>query len=494
MNYSSIRRIMGLILQFEAAFLLLPCATALIYRETEGLAYLAVAVVCAVLGTLLVYFNRNNETYYTKEGFVAVALSWIVLSVFGAAPFVLSGDVASYTDALFETISGFTTTGASALTSVEDLSHASLMWRSFTHWVGGMGVIVFILAVMPMTGGYNMHLMKAESPGPSVGKLVPKIRQTAMILYGIYFGMTVIECILLLLAGMSPFDALCLTFGTAGTGGFAVKNSGLFEYTMLQQGIITVFMIAFGVNFNFYYYLLLGKTWEAKKQAFRMSEVKAYLGIILFCILSIAWNIRGYFGSFFEAVHHSAFQVGSIITTTGYATADFNLWPQYSRNLLVLIMFIGACAGSTGGGMKVSRVLILLKSAKQEILHFIHPRRVSVIKLDGKAVDKETVRGVNVYLAAYMLIFVVSVVLITMFDKGSLETIITSVVATFNNIGPGLDAVGATGNYNAFLPVTKYILMFDMLAGRLELFPMLVIFVPSIWIPSRKKKKNGGLQ
>ena len=353
-----------------------------------------------------------------------------------------------------------------------------------------MGVIVFILAIMPMTGGYNMHLMKAESPGPSVGKLVPKIRQTAMILYGIYFGMTVFECILLLIAGMSPFDALCLTFGTAGTGGFAVKNSGLFEYTMAQQGIITFFMIAFGVNFNFYYYLLLGKTWKAKKQAFRMSEVKAYLGIILFCILSIAWNIRGYFGSFFEALHHSAFQVGSIITTTGYATADFNLWPQYSRNLLVLIMFIGACAGSTGGGMKVSRVLILLKSAKQEILHFIHPRRVSIIKLDGKAVDKETVRGVNVYLAAYMLIFVVSIVLITMFDQGSLETIITAVVATFNNIGPGLDAVGATGNYNAFLPVTKYILMFDMLAGRLELFPMLILFVPSIWVPEKRRKNR----
>ena len=477
MNYSSIRRIMGLILQFEAAFLMLPCATALIYREKEGLAFLAVAAVCAVLGTLLVYFNRNNETYYTKEGFVAVALSWVVLSVFGAAPFVLSGDVASYTDALFETISGFTTTGASA---------------SFTHWVGGMGVIVFILAIMPMTGGYNMHLMKAESPGPSVGKLVPKIRQTAMILYGIYFAMTVIECILLLLAGMAPFDALCLTFGTAGTGGFAVKNSGLFDYTMVQQGIITFFMIAFGVNFNFYYYLLLGKTWQAKKQAFNMSEVKAYLGIILFCILSIAWNVRGYFGSFFEALHHSAFQVGSIITTTGYATADFNLWPQYSRNLLVLIMFIGACAGSTGGGMKVSRVLILFKSARQEVLHFIHPRRVSVIKLDGKAVDKETVRGVNVYLAAYMLIFVASVVLITMFDKGSLETIITAVVATFNNIGPGLDAVGATGNYNAFLPVTKYILMFDMLAGRLEIFPMLVIFVPSIWVPEKRRKGRGG--
>ncbi len=490
MNYGSIRRFLGIVLRFEAAFLLLPAITGLVYRETAGLSYLAAAFLCVVVGTFLSFYRADRGPFYTKEGFAGVALSWIVLSMFGALPFVFCGDIPSYTDALFETISGFTTTGASILTDVGALSHASLFWRSFTHWVGGMGVIVFILAIMPLTGGYNMHLMRAESPGPSVGKLVPKIRETAMILYKIYFGITVIEIILLLLAGMPLFDSLCLTFGTAGTGGFAVRSSGFADYTVLQQAIITVFMILFGVNFNAYYFLLLGKTWEARKEAFRMSEVKGYLGIIAFCILTITWSIRGFYDNILLAFHHAAFQVGSIITTTGYATADFNLWPQYSRSLLVLIMFIGACAGSTGGGIKVSRILLLVKSVKQEVLHFIHPRAVSTIKLDGKSVDKETVRGVNVYLAAYALIFVVSLLIITMFDDQDLETVFTAVAATLNNIGPGLAAVGPMSNYYHLLPVTKYVLMFDMLAGRLELFPMLILFVPAIWKPGRNRKRR----
>ena len=486
MNYGSIRRFLGMVLRFEAAFLLLPSIVALIYMEKAGLYYLLTAVLCFGVGTLLQLVRSDKGAFYTKEGFVGVALSWIVLSAFGALPFVLCGDIPSYTDALFETISGFTTTGASILNDVGALNHCSLFWRSFTHWVGGMGVIVFILAVMPLTGGYNMHLMRAESPGPSVGKLVPRVRDTALILYSIYFGMTVIQCILLMICGMPVFDALCITFGTAGTGGFAVRSSGFADYTVLQQAIITVFMILFGVNFNAYYFLLLGKTWKEKRSAFQMSEVKAYFGIIAFCIVTITWSIRGFYGSILMSFHQAAFQVGSIITTTGYSTVDFDQWPQYSRSLLVLIMFCGACAGSTGGGIKVSRILLMLKTVKQEVLHFIHPRSVSTVKLDGKAVDKETVRGVNVYLAAYCMIFVISLLVITMFDNQDLVTVFTSVAATFNNIGPGLNAVGPMANYGHLLPVTKYVLMFDMLAGRLELFPMLLLFVPSVWKVKRR--------
>lgn len=486
MNYSIIRRTTGLVLKFEAIFLLLPALTGFLYGEREGTIYFALAAAYFAIGFLINLKGDTDTEFYTKEGFVSVALVWLVISLCGALPFVLCGDIPNYSDALFETISGFTTTGSSILSDVEALSHASLFWRSFTHWVGGMGVIVFILAVMPLTGGYNMHLMRAESPGPSVGKLVPRVRDTALILYSIYFGMTVIQCILLMICGMPVFDALCITFGTAGTGGFAVRSSGFADYTVLQQAIITVFMIMFGVNFNAYYFLLLGKTWKERKAAFQMSEVKAYFGIIAFCIVTITWSIRGFYGSILMSFHQAAFQVGSIITTTGYSTVDFDQWPQYSRSLLVLIMFCGACAGSTGGGIKVSRILLMLKTVKQEVLHFIHPRSVSTVKLDGKAVDKETVRGVNVYLAAYCMIFVMSLLIITMFDNQDLVTVFTSVAATFNNIGPGLNAVGPMANYGHLLPVTKYVLMFDMLAGRLELFPMLLLFVPSVWKVKRR--------
>ncbi len=482
MNYSVIRRILGIVLRFESAFLLLPCITAVIYRESEGWWYLACAAVCFVLGSIMAYVPSKRDIFYTREGFAAVALSWILLSVFGAAPFVLCGDIPSFTDALFETISGFTTTGSSILADVEALSHTSLLWRSFTHWVGGMGVMVFILAVMPMTGGYNMHLMRAESPGPSVGKLVPKVRETARALYVIYFGITVTEFIFLAAARMPIFDALCISFGSAGTGGFGVLADSCASYTILQQGIITVFIIMFGVNFNAYYFLIMSKD---KKEAFRMTEVRAYLLIIAFSVITIAINIRQQFENFFLAFHHAAFQVGSIITTTGYATQDFDRWPQYSRALLVLLMFIGACAGSTGGGIKVSRILILLKSAKREIISYIHPRQVRTIKMDGKASDTQMVHGVLRYLVVYVAVFAASFMALTVFENCDLETLFTAVAATFNNIGPGLSKVGATMNFAFFSTPSKYILMFDMLAGRLELYPLLILLVPDLWKKAR---------
>ena len=485
MNYSIIRRTTGVVLKFEAVFLLLPAVTGLIYREKEGLTYLLLVVLYFLLGQMINFGADSDTEFYTKEGFISVALVWIVISLCGALPFVMCGDIPSYPDALFETVSGFTTTGSSILSDVESLSHASLFWRSFTHWVGGMGVIVFVLAIMPMRKrrlGSQMHMMRAESPGPVVGKLVPKIRDTAKILYMIYFGMTVIEIILLLLAGMPLFDTLCLSFGTAGTGGFGVLGDSVGSYPVLQQGIITVFMILFGVNFNAYFLLLFGKD---KKEAFRLTEVRWYLIIIAISIVTITINIRGLFDNIFMAFHHAAFQVGSIITTTGYGTTDFNLWPQYSRCLLVLLMFVGACAGSTGGGIKVSRILILIRSGLQEINHYVHPRSVTSVHMDGKPVERETVRSVIMYVGIYVVIFCGSVLLVTIFDGDqSLETIFTSVAATFNNIGPGLSAVGPTANFGHLSLASKFVLMFDMLAGRLELYPMLLLFYPAIW---RKK-------
>lgn len=478
MNYSIIRKILAVVIQFTGAFLLLPAACGLIYGERQAFTYLVLSIVYLAIGKLAEPRKIVDQAFYAREGFVVVGLSWIVLSVLGAIPLVITKDIPSFTNALFETVSGFTTTGSSILENVEGLSHTGLFWRSFTHWVGGMGVIVFILAFLPMTGGYNMNLMRAESPGPTVGKLVPKIKETAKILYLIYFGITVSEIFLLMIARMPLFDALCIAFGSAGTGGFGVKNSSCADYSMLQQGIITVFIIMFGVNFNAYFFILRKKAGEVLK----MSEVKAYFGIIAFAIITITADIYKMFPSVFQAFHHAAFQVGSIITTTGFATQDFDRWPQYSRALLVLIMFCGACAGSTGGGMKVSRILIMYKTVYREIKKYLHPRAVTNVQMDGKTMDRSTLHSVSVYLSTYMFIFVVSMITITVFENGlDLETIFTSVACTFNNIGPGLSKVGPTCNFNMMQPVTKYILMFDMLAGRLELYPMLMLFTPAVW-------------
>lgn len=476
MNYSIIRYIIGWVLVLEAIFMLLPCLVAVIYQESSGVAFVATAAVCAVTGFLMISKKPKNKNYYAREGFVIVALSWIVMSLFGALPFVLSKEIPSYVDAMFEIVSGFTTTGASILSDVEALSHACLFWRSFSHWIGGMGVFVFLLIVLPLTGGSNMHLMRAESPGPSVGKLVPKVRETAKILYLIYIVMTIVEMIILLLGGMPVFDAITLSFGTAGTGGFGIKNSSIADYSVFCQAVITVFMILFGVNFNFYYYLL-GKN---KKNAFKMEEVRWYFIIIALSVGIITFNIKDSFESIGMAFHHAAFQVGSIITTTGYATADFNLWPQMSKTILVLIMFIGACAGSTGGGIKVSRILIMFKTIGQEIKTLIHPRSVHSMKLDDKVVDKGVVRGVGAFLMTYAVIFCASLLLITL-DGKDLVTNFTAVTATINNIGPGLMEVGPTGNFGDFSVFSKCVFIFDMLAGRLELYPILLLLTPSVW-------------
>ena len=476
MNYSIIRYILCRVLEFQALFLLLPCITALCYGEKQGWVYLLVAAGCLCIGGLGKLKKPRSNVFYAKEGFVTVSLSWIIMSITGAMPFYFTGEFPTYTDALFETISGFTTTGASILTDVEALTHCTMLWRCFTHWIGGMGVLVLILAILPLAGGYNMYLMRAESPGPTVGKLVPRVRHTARILYGIYVIMTIIQVITLLLAKMSFFDALTLSFGTAGTGGFALLNSGAAEYTTAVQVILTVFMILFGINFNVYFLI----SERRGKEALKHEEMRYYLGIIAAAIILIAINVRGYFGSAVEAVQQAAFQVGSIITTTGYSTTDFNQWPEFSKFILVLLMFVGACAGSTGGGIKVSRVLVMAKLVKSEFSYLLHPKRVRQIYMEKHVVTKEIWRSISVFFITYIFIYGISVLLISL-DNLDFTTNFTAVAATLNNIGPGLGLVGPTGNFSVYSDPAKYVLMFDMLAGRLELFPMLLLFSPFTW-------------
>lgn len=476
MNYSIISYLVGWILTFEAGFMLLPLVTAVCYQEKAGFSFLITMAICAVIGVPLIHRKPKNKVFYAREGCVTVALCWIVLSIMGALPFLISGSISHPVDALFETVSGFTTTGASILAAVEDLPRCVLMWRSFTHWIGGMGVLVFLLTLLPLTGGSNMNLMKAESPGPSVSKLVPKVQATAKILYWIYLGMTLLQVVLLLMGGMPVFDAITTAFGTAGTGGFGIKNDSMGGYSPYIQGVTTIFMILFGVNFTFYFLLLTRKF----KQALHMEEVRCYLGIIVISILFIAVNIRSSFPNMFSAIHHSAFQVGSIITTTGFSTVDFNAWPQISRTILVMLMFVGACAGSTGGGMKVSRFIILGKTVNKELHLYLHPNAVKKVKMDGKPISHEVVRATNIFLILYIFIFAFSVLIIG-FDNFDLTTNFTAVAATINNIGPGLEMVGPASNFGMFSPLSKLILIFDMLAGRLEIFPLLLLFVKDTW-------------
>ncbi len=476
MNFRLIRYIIGLVLIIEGAFLSLPCIVAVVYRESSGFGFLVVMLASVAVGFLLKWKKPSNTTFYAKEGFVIVALSWIAMSIVGAVPFVLNGDIPNYLDALFEMVSGFTTTGASILNNVEALSRCGLFWRSFAHWLGGMGVLVFVLTILPMNGS-SVYLMKAESPGPSVNKLVPRVKNTAMILYGIYICMTIIEFIFLVSGQMPVFDALTITFGTAGTGGFGVLNDSMASYSQYIKTVVTVFMILFGINFNFYY-LLLCKRW---KDAFSSNEMWAYLGIIAASIAVISWDIsRVIFVSVPEAVREASFQVASIITTTGYSTTDFNTWPQLSKTILIALMFIGACAGSTGGGIKVSRILILFKSMQKELSTMLHPHDVTKIKIDGRVVEHSVVRSVNVFVVAYILIFAMSLLLIS-FDEKDFVTNFTSVAATINNIGPGLEIVGPMGNFSSFSPFSKLVLIFDVLAGRLELFPLLLLFNFKTW-------------
>ena len=477
MNYSIIRFVLGWIIKVEGIFFLLPLLTAIIYKETAGYSFLICAVASIVIGTVMSLKKPSDKSFYAREGFITVALGWIVMSLIGAMPFYISGEIPSYLDAFFEIVSGFTTTGASTLSDVESLSKCMLIWTSFSHWLGGMGVLVFVLTILPLSGGESLYFMKAESPGPSVSKLVPKMRYTTGILYLIYTGIMFVEIVLLLIGGMPVFDALCLSFGSAGTGGFAILNSGLATYTVYQQAVITVFMFLFGVNFSFYFLLLMKKG----KEAFSLEEVKWYFIIYAAVTLLITWNVScSMGGNPLMNFHHAAFQVSSIMTTTGYSTVDFDLWPAFSKTLLVIIMFIGACAGSTGGGMKVSRILIYLKTIKKEFSTLLHPRSIKILKLDGKKIEHTVLRSANVFLCAYVIIFAFSLILISL-DNFGFDTNFTAVAATLNNIGPGLSEVGPTRNFGVYSPLSKLVLCFNMLAGRLELFPMLLLFIPSTW-------------
>ena len=477
MNYSVVIYILGWIMEIEAAFLALPGIVSAIYGESGGFAFLWVALGSAVVGSVIILHRPKNMRFYLREGFVTVALSWILMSVIGCLPFVINGDIPHFADALFEMISGFTTTGATVVSDVEGLTKGSLFWRSFSHWIGGMGVLVFLLAIVPMAGGSHMNLMKAESPGPSVGKLVPKVRQTAKYLYIIYFALTVIEVIFLLFGGMNLFEALTTSFGTAGTGGFAIWNDGFVSVSPYIQWVVTIFMLLFGVNFGFYFLILTGKL----RDALKFEEVRVYFIIVIASAVFIfinLWHFALYTPA--EGIRHAFFQVASIITTTGFASANFDLWPETSRTILVILMFIGACAGSTGGGIKVSRFIIAFKSFIKEIISYLHPRSVKKIKVEGKPLEHETLRATNVYFMTYMVIFAVSVLLVSIENK-DLVTNFAAVAATFNNIGPGLSLVGPMANFGHFTDFTKYILMFDMLAGRLEIFPMMLLFCPAVW-------------
>lgn len=481
MNVKSISRTVGLILLITGIFQLFPLLIAVIDHEPRNiLAYIESLCLILLVGSALLLFSRGgNRMFSAQEGFAATGLSWIFMSAFGALPFFLSGQIPSYVDAFFEMVSGFTTTGASILTDVEALSRCNLFWRSFSHWLGGMGVLVFLLAVVPgarKNGGTGIYLMRAESPGPSVDKLTPHLRQTAMILYGIYILLTALCIGCLLLGGMPVFDSFCIAFGTAGTGGFAIKNSSMGGYSCFLQTVVTVFMFLFGVNFSLYYMLLLRKF----KAVFKNEELRLYFGIAASSIVLIAINISRMYNTVYESVHHAAFQVVSIMTTTGYGTVDFEQWPAFSKAILLSLMFIGASAGSTGGGLKVSRVLLLMKSIRRTIRKALHPRRVQPVYMDGRAVSEEVCDNVNAYLAIYCVILVLSFAIISV-DGFSIGTNFSAVASCFNNIGPGFELVGATQNFSIYGDLSKIILSLDMLLGRLEIFPLLLLLSPDTW-------------
>lgn len=477
MNKRVVFNTTGYILLAEAALLLLPALVAGIYGESTVSSFLISAGVCGLGGLGLRFFKPESTAIYAKEGFVIVALSWLLMSVFGALPFVISGYIPNYIDALFETVSGFSTTGATILSDVEALGKGLLFWRSLTHWIGGMGVLVFVLVVLPLGGERSMHIMRAEVPGPTAGKLVPKMRNTAKLLYLMYFGLTILEIVFLLAGGMGFYDSVIAAFGTAGTGGFlnysasiAHFNSPYFEY------VIGIFMLLFGVNFNLYYLILIRKG----REIFKNEELRVYLAIVAVCVAAITVNIRNVYDSLEAAFRYAFFQVAAVITTTGYITADYGVWPQFSRTLLLTIMFIGACAGSTGGGMKISRIMLLLKSCKQGISRMLHPKAVTTVQLEKKPVEASVVRDASVYLICFALICVISILLLSA-DRFDFETDFSVVVSCMNNVGPAMGSIGATGSYGDFSALSKLVLSMDMLFGRLEIFPMLILFSPSVW-------------
>ena len=467
----------GQIIKLEAVLLVLPLAVSIIYRERCALSFLITALASLFVGFAVTLISKpGNRLIYAKEDFVIVALAWLALSAIGAVPFVLSGEVRSYADAFFETVSGFTTTGASVLTDIEGMSHGLLFWRSFTHWVGGMGVLVFIMAIIPSVCDRSIHILRAEMPGPVMGKLVPKLKQTAKILYLIYIVMTVLEMILLLCGGMSLFDSALHSFATAGTGGFGIKGDSIASYSPYLQWVIAAFMFLFGINFNIYYLLLVRRF----RSVLKSTETWCYIAICLISVSIITGNIYSIYGNLPDSVRASAFQVASLVTTTGFSTADFNLWPGLSKGILLILMFIGGCAGSTAGGLKVSRVVMMIKMIRREFMKMIHPRSVSAVRIEGKKVDDTTLNGVNVYFALYMVIYF-AVFLLLCLEPFDFETNFTAVAACYNNIGPGFGAVGPMGSFSGYSAFSKIVLSATMLLGRLEIYPLLFALIPSTW-------------
>ena len=481
MNYKMMGRFIGLLLMVESIFMMPALIISLCMKEGSSIIGFTITIVILWgIGILLRLLCRKaKKSFFAKEGLVCVGIGWLIMSLLGCLPFFLSKAIPNYVDALFEMVSGFTTTGASILEQVEGLPYGILYWRSFSHWLGGMGVLVFLLAI-PMSGeggsGFTMHLLRAESPGPNVGKLVPKMKQTAQILYILYIGLTIVNVIFLLIGGMPLFDAVCTAFGTAGTGGFGIKGDSMAGYSPYIQNVCTVFMLLFGVNFSCYYLLLLKQI----KNVLKDEELRIYLGVILVSILLIVWNLRGFYDTLEETVRHAAFQVASIITTTGYATTDFDLWPGFSKAILLFLMIIGACAGSTGGGFKCGRALLVLKNLRRSVRQLIRPQRVQVVRMNGQAVDEKVLANTNTYVSAYVIIIIASFLLISV-DGFSLMTNFSAVMACFNNIGPGFEAVGPTSSFASYSMFSKLVLIWDMLAGRLEIFPILILSSRTTW-------------
>ena len=478
MNITAILNIIGHVMKYEIILLLIPFFVALFYGQGDANAFLYTVLLMIPIALILIKIKGKKNEIYAKEGFLTVGLAWIVISFFGALPFVFSGAIPSLVDAFFETSSGFTTTGASILTEIQSLPKGILFWRSFTHWVGGMGFLIFILALMPTFSGNTIHLLKAESPGPTPGKIVPKIKQTAKILYAIYFVLTLIETIFLKSAGLSWYDSIIHALGTAGTGGFSNMNASVAAFNNpAVEWIITIFMLLFGVNFVLYFQLIRGNV----KAFFKSEELKWYLIAVFASIIIIAVNIIPFnHGDVTKSIRDSAFQVSSIVTTTGYATVNFNLWPTLSKVILIMLMFMGAMAGSTGGGIKTIRIVIIFKAIRREIDKILHPRRVKSVKIDGNVVEEETISGVFLFIFAYIIISLIAIFIVS-FDNFDVTTTVTSVIATLSNIGPGLEMVGPAGNFSAFSDLSKLVLSFCMLAGRLEIYSMLILFSPSLW-------------
>ena len=481
MNYKMVGRFMSLVVITEAVFMLPAWIICIINGEDVAATAFAISIIGSIIAGMVVLFlcRKVEIRFYAREGLVSAGLGWLIMSLVGCMPFFISGEIPAFVDAYFETVSGFTTTGASILTDVEAMSKGMLYWRSFTHWLGGMGVMVFLLAVIPASekgSGFTMHLLRAESPGPNVGKLVPRMRQTATILYMLYIALTMICFVFLLIGDMSPFEAICTAYGTAGTGGFGIKNDSMASYSVYIQNVCTVFMILFGVNFTCYYMLLLGKV----KDVLKDEELRLYLGLIFSSVILISINTRSMFHSLGETVQQVFFQVATIITTTGFATTDFDLWPTFSKAILIILMFCGASAGSTGGGFKCGRILLLFKNLQRNLHKTLNPQKVLVVRNNGQVVSEKVLDNLNTYLIAYVMITIVSFLIICL-DGKSLTTTMTSVAACFNNIGPGLDGVGPTCNYHNFSVLSKIVLIVDMLAGRLEIFPIMILLSKNTW-------------